>query len=296
MEPSQLDTGRIGVPSWTGDYPDPEVLRREVQAMVQAISDALLAKIPSDEITGIYFKGSANKHWDSPLDYVPQLSDVDIHVQFHDDAAVERRLGTMEAALDICAEMERGFFARVDSPIHTPLPQLIVLNHLLAQDDYFPSPHHTVVTLFGQPYPDDPLDDEPAIRRAESQHLLEHADSLASWPLRAVDKPGPYMRSFVKGLSWRVAPTAARVLCLDGVPAMQAWSMNRTQIVDRLCELGRDALADAYTRYYLSAWQCFLSAYADSAAARTAASAGVAVLQQGVDIARAAAEQQGVRG
>jgi hypothetical protein len=140
---------------WTGRYPAPEVLRREVAAMAAAAMEALLAQAPAEEIAGIYLKGSGQKPWLSPVDYVPELSDVDVHVLFREAACIESRLGSVEAALAVQAQMEDAYRARVPDPIHMPRPQLVILNHLLADPDYSPSPAETVVTLYGDSYPEE---------------------------------------------------------------------------------------------------------------------------------------------
>ena len=53
--------------------------------MAESIVEALLDEIPPEEIRGIYLMGSGQKEWDSPIDYVPEISDVDIHIQFYSD-------------------------------------------------------------------------------------------------------------------------------------------------------------------------------------------------------------------
>ncbi len=121
---------------WDERYPSREVLRSEVESMLAAFVEALFEAIPEAEIDGIYAKGSAFREWDSPLDYVPELSDVDIHVLFKDAAAVKRHLGTLQQALSIQASVEALYFARVPVPVHVPRPQLMIANHLLTEKDY----------------------------------------------------------------------------------------------------------------------------------------------------------------
>ena len=82
--------------AWTDRYPDPNRIRAEVRAMTDAHVEALTVRIPPDEIAGIYLKGSAHKPWDTPLDYVPEISDVDIHLWLRRTEDVERLLGTVE--------------------------------------------------------------------------------------------------------------------------------------------------------------------------------------------------------
>jgi hypothetical protein len=65
---------------WPTTYPDPEQLRREIRLMVQAVAGSLREVFGDSKVRAIWFKGSAQKQWESPMDYVPSLSDVDIHV------------------------------------------------------------------------------------------------------------------------------------------------------------------------------------------------------------------------
>ena len=76
--------------SWDNHYPNPNILKKEIKYMLDSFVEALLEIIPKKDIAGIYFKGSAIKEWASPLDYVPEISDIDIHLLFSDDSFVMR--------------------------------------------------------------------------------------------------------------------------------------------------------------------------------------------------------------
>ena len=75
---------------WSNRYPSQEVLQDEVRCMTESFFEVLLDEIPPREIRGLYFKGSAQKQWESLLDYVPEVSDVDIHILFSEDDAVQK--------------------------------------------------------------------------------------------------------------------------------------------------------------------------------------------------------------
>jgi hypothetical protein len=79
-------TGQLVLPPWNEVYPDPALLRREALCLANAFAGALLEMIPEQDIAGIYLKGSTLKEWESPIDYVAEVSDVDIHLLFADDA------------------------------------------------------------------------------------------------------------------------------------------------------------------------------------------------------------------
>ena len=69
---------------WPNDFPAREVLRADVEAMAEAWRTVLLEELGAAAIDGLYLKGSAAKRWDSLVDYVPELSDVDLHVRLSD--------------------------------------------------------------------------------------------------------------------------------------------------------------------------------------------------------------------
>ncbi len=270
--------------SWNERYPDPVALRREVEAMVAAYVDALFAKIPEKELAGVYFKGSAQKEWASPLDYVPELSDVDVHVLFAGDGAEAAHLGTPEQALELQAAAEAAYFAAVPDPLHVPRPQLIVLNSVIKEPDFVPTPAEAITVLYGRDYPAGASLEPQKLKDLDARRLAGEAAYLARFPMHAVDKPARYLREVLRGMVWRVSPTAPRVLYVLGVPFADAWTANRTSLVALLQEVGERDLASLYAQFYLYGWDYFLSEYNDHGAGRRALLAGIDVLRRGVEI------------
>jgi len=272
--------------SWTDRFPDQAALRAEVRALVEAFVEVILARIPHDEIAAIYFKGSARKQWDSPLDYVPEISDVDIHLLMRNEGDVERRLGAVAQTLPFAADVERAYLAKVKSPLHFPRPQVTIVNKLLSDPDYCPSPKETVETLYGEEYPAAAYADEAALGELCRRRILDDASAITTYPTRVMDRPGRYMWEIIRDLNWRVSPTGPRVLSVRGVPTREAWSLNRTHVVRRLRDVGETELAAHYRGYYLSGWDYFLSGLRDTDAGRRLVAAGVAVLARGLAIAQ----------
>jgi len=273
--------------SWSSHYADPRVLKTEAFSMVEAFAEVLLEEIPESEIEGIYCKGSVLKDWDSPLDYVPELSDVDIHLLFRDDGAEDRYLGSVEQAVNVQARVEERYFARVSKPLHVPRPQLLVLNRLILSEDYVPSPRPTVSVLYGKDAPDPDYSDPDRIRHTDCKRLLAEAEYLKHLPHQAVDRLAGYIRESLRQMSWRVSPAGPRVLHVLGLSTEKAWSVNRTEAVSLLKEMGQEQLARDYADYYLSAWEYYLSGYADGSAGRLSLLAGARVLGRGGEIAEA---------
>jgi hypothetical protein len=273
-------------PTWDARYPDRDRLRAEVECMAECFLEQLLSVIPEGEVRALYLKGSSKKAWESPLDYVPEVSDVDMHLWFHDDAAWRGYLGTVPQALEVQKGVEARFRARTAEPLHEPLPQLIVMNKLLADlDDFVYSPRSTVRVLYGEAYPQADYGDSDAIRRVDCKNLIENGKYVDAVPLHVVDKPGRYLRAALRPLVWRVSPVGPRVLHVSGLGTEEAWSLNRTRATSALRDRGFGGLADDYTAFYLAAWEYFLSGFADSDAGRSAIEAACTVLSESAEIA-----------
>ncbi len=274
-------------PTWGSRHPDRDTLRREAECLAECFRDQLLALIPGGAIRAIYLKGSVVKPWESPLDYVPEVSDVDMHIWFRDDAAWPMYLGTMPQALEVQAGVEARFAARVPRPLHEPRPQLIVMNKMMAEHEGFlHSPRSTVKVLYGEEYPEANYSDSAGIRRHDANQLVGEAEWVDRMPLHLVDKPGRYLREALRQLVWRVSPAGPRVLHVYGLDTEQAWSMNRTGVTQELRDLGMASLADGYSTFYLSSWDYFLSGFTDSDAGRSAVQAAARVLTESADIGR----------
>ena len=274
-------------PEWSSRYPDRDRLRAEADCLAACFLEQLLESIPETEIRGFYYKGSSKKAWESPLDYVPEVSDVDMHLWFHDDDAWHQYLDTVPQAMEVQRGVEARFRAKFAEPLHEPRPQFIVMNKLLAEiDDFVYSPRSTVTVLYGEEYPKGDYTDSDAIRRYDCKNLVRDDEWVGQSGLQVVDKPGRYLWQALRAVTWRVSPTGPRVLHVLGVETEDAWSMNRTTVATAMRDRGCGDLADGYIDYYLSSWDYFLSGLKDTDAGRSAIAAAVRVLSQGAAIGR----------
>lgn len=270
--------------TWTTAYPDRTALKREVRAMVEAIRAALLDELGERSIRGMYFKGSAQRPWESLLDYVPELSDVDVHVWLHrEDAATDAI--SLDAALRVQAAIERAYAERVPEPLHFPRPQIILLNALKREPRYVPPAAGMVEVLVGEALPDGEGASPDEILRMDAANLMDTAEAVAQLPMQVIDRPGRYSWTSLRNLSWRVSPAGPRVLDLLGMDPDEAWSINRTNVDAALRERGQSPLADKLAEYYLSAWDYFLSDYQDTDAARRTIRAGASAITLAAQIA-----------
>ncbi len=274
-------------PKWSDRHPDRDRLRAETRCLAACVRDLLLAHVTETEIRGIYLTGSTVKPWDSPLDYVPEVSDVDIHVAFHADNAWRQYLDTVPRALAIQAEIEVCFAKRIAQPLHHPRLQLLVMNQLMAERPGFVyAPQSTVVVLHGEAYPHDDYKDPDTTRRHNAANLVERAKFVQRLPLLAIDRLGPHTRDLLGQLVWRVSPVGPLALHLSGLGTEHVWSLNRTRVTAELRGLGLDTLADSYSTFYLSGWDYFLSGFTDTNVYRAAIQAGTGVLTYGAELGR----------
>jgi hypothetical protein len=251
--------------------------------MVEAIVGALLEKA-GDSIEGLWLKGSAAKSWDTPIDYVPEISDVDIHYRVADTKSFLREL---DDAIQMHVEIARRFRSLQPSPVHVPRPQFISVSQIEQSPDYIPSPPATIKTLYGASPPAVSNLDQHFVRVVDQQNLLKSADPefLNKAIADLVERPGHHLYPALRPLNWRVSPTGSRALSVLGVDYSTAWSANRTNTVEMLRLHDQEELADQFSAYYSSAWEFFLSNWQDEDAGRAAFAAGVMVLRLSAEVA-----------
>lgn len=257
-------------------------LRREIDAMAAAYAETLLELAPPVTVNAIYAKGSAFKKWDSLIDYVPELSDVDIHVRFTDNASAAQTFGTVRGALNVASKALSLFNTCCPDAVHKPRPQLVLLNDLESQPGHFPSPYETVRTLHGQDYQRaTPLEFERT-KAEDARRILADASFLvAEAPTKLADRPGRLAWHVVSLLTWRVGPAGPRILTQLGLEPLTAWSLNRTSIVRELATRANTRIAEAYAGFYLAGWEGFRSAFLNGDAAVKAILAAEVVFQEG---------------
>jgi hypothetical protein len=275
------DEGRL---DWPRGYPA-EVLRAETRAMVDAWVEVIRGSLPEGAVRAIHFKGSALKRWDTRIDYVPELSDVDVHLALTSDRD-EARLDDMTAAFEVNTRVLEAYRRRIPSALHLPKPQLVITNRLEQDPTVLPSPASTVETLLGEPYASASLSEEQraiSLQRGR-ETLLQARDFARALPMRIIDRPGQHIAQLLGEIGWRVSPTAPRVLELLGAPYEEAWTLNRTELVHALRERGQDVLAEAYQAYYLAGWRRFVEGW-ETGAALDVLRHGAEVLRLGADFA-----------
>ena len=276
---------RIQLPTWNDGYPDPERLRHEVSCMTEAIVETILDRVPKDEIRAIYLKGSAKKLWDTPIDYVPEASDIDIHAWFHDAEWEQSLFGNLDQAIAVQQDIEGRYRRKCKQPIHTPRPQIMIMNSLLGRPGYMHSPPDSVRVLIGENYPAADYSAADEIERYKCHDLLDFADILERYPYRVFDRPDKHLAELLRDLSFRVSPVGPIVLQLADLDPRIVWSMNRTRVTRALEDIDERDLAENYVGYFLARWRWFLSDGDDLDAVRDSVRAAVAVLERSESVA-----------
>jgi hypothetical protein len=267
--------------------PDPQY-RSEVDAMKAAYLETILEVIPRVALRDVFFKGSAFKVWDDLVDYVPELSDVDIHVWFEDDDGFDKTFPTLEAALEFSAKAEAQFFATCPKPLHVPRVQLFALNWLLTYESFVSNPAGNPHSHFGLEYPSGQNPDPDVIRAIDSKSLLEEAEHLnVIKPERMVDKHSKDFRAILCDLGERIGPLASRALSVLGSSSEEAWGgHNRSSLLLKLEAQGQHDLVSSIRGFYWNAWTYFLSQDRDGNAARSAIRHAANALEMGGQIAQ----------
>ncbi|MFX1286686.1 MAG: hypothetical protein ACFFB5_23820 [Promethearchaeota archaeon] len=207
-----------------------------------------------------YAKGSAIKQWDSPLDYVPILSDLDIHIKLVDDYEIFQNVSDPIAkSLDISENYEHNFRTKYPKSFHLPRSQLVTINHLETLPDYVPPRLSDIRIVYGEPII--PITLQPSrIREIDYNHLIKLKEILKNLPMSLIDRSGLDYWVLIRRINWQVSPTPIRLLTqIIDIPPLEIWSWNRTKIISELENHGFEELMQNYKEFYLKGWEAFLA-------------------------------------
>lgn len=266
---SLRQTARMPLSSWPAD---PARLRFEIHAMRDAILRGVDEFVPEAHLRGVYFKGSASKDWNTPCDYVPELSDLDLHLWFQEDVTEKYEAQFRESvfSLRFSGQVERGFLEQVPQPLHWPRPQILILNDALRRSPIWSRSHALV--LRGEAYPGtDPTTLE------DRETLLRVAREASGLGLDWMDKVGPQLWTALRSLNFRLSPLPARLLSAMGAGAW-VWGQNRSTLIQELRIRGFANVADGLEDYYAHAWRGFQSGWTDPRPMRAALTSGLRAL------------------
>ncbi|MHA2356206.1 MAG: hypothetical protein ACXADC_13580 [Candidatus Thorarchaeota archaeon] len=250
-------------------------IRMCLQSWIEVLRDEL-----GDRIDYVYSKGSSMKNWDSPIDYVPVVSDVDIHILLKDDEdffyGCEERF---DAAMRLSQRFEDRFFELEPEPLHFPRSQLIHVNRYKNEDSFVMPRVEDVQPLIGHP-PQEQLPSNDTIRQIDLKNLMELEEYIQWLPMGAMDRAGFDFWSLIRRMLWRVSPSPVRVITQTHDNAYEVWNWNRTKLSAYLLEMGLDEIEKFYREFYMAGWRLFISGYTSRADFRGVAISGYYLLKR----------------
>jgi hypothetical protein len=244
--------------------PDWEKLLRQAKddifCAVKVWSD-LLQETFGSRLEYAYAKGSALKHWDSPIDYVPIISDLDIHIRMSDSKSLfPSNEHGFASSIDTSERYETRFRELRNEPLHLPRVQIVHINPELDNPSFFLPQVPDVHIMVGSPNSARvPTSEE--IRNYDLQQLHQLSDFLEDIPRQAFDRVGLDFWSLLRRMNWRVSPAPIRLLTQSHTNPNDVWNWNRTKIVKELEKRKLVKLSESYQKFYEKGWGFFLSDY-----------------------------------
>ncbi|MBY8998426.1 MAG: hypothetical protein KGD60_11900 [Candidatus Thorarchaeota archaeon] len=226
----------------------------------------------------VYAKGSATKPWDSHIDYVPTISDVDIHIGLKDD---EPLLGNtpddFDLAVSLSRQCEEEFLRRRPNHLHVPRMQVIETRFLLQNVQYTPPRPQDIQKLYGEPHLQK-LPSPDIIRAGDLERISDEKEFVDDLPRRILDRTGLDWWAIIRTMSWRVSPSPVRILTQKHSDPLEVWSWNRTTIHRELLKEGYDTIASYYHGFYEYGWSLFLSEFKELSEFRAVVNNGYKLL------------------
>jgi hypothetical protein len=233
--------------------------RHDVDLCIQTWS-GILCEFLGSRVLCAYAKGSAIKKWCSCIDYVPILSDVDIHLMLADGAKLfPDKEAAFEQAMGLSSSYEERFVEANPDHLHIPRTQIVILNEIQKEEDYVPPLPRDVRVMFGESLEMEPLP-PGVVRRIDLERLASDGESLQRLPMSVIDRTGPdFWVTIRQHMNWRVSPSPFRLLSQVFPDPLAVWSWNRTRIHDELGKRGYTEIAASYEAYYEAGWELFES-------------------------------------
>jgi hypothetical protein len=255
--------------------------RHDVRMCIQAWSD-ILRSVLGNRIDYLVAKGSAVKAWESPIDYVPIVSDVDLHLNLKSGTIFSEADDPIAMALSISERYNTLFLEMEPKPLHIPRSQLILVSrlkeNLLKDNGLFVEPRlKDVRVVIGQPSYSNKIKPD-LIRKVDKSNLLKEEEYISWAPMGAIDRSGLDYWAMMRRMTWRIGPAPYRLLTQSHDDPMEVWSWNRTRLRNELQDRGHNDLATNYESFYFNGWKAFLSDFKSEEAMRSMILSGCRVL------------------
>lgn len=231
--------------------------RRDVDAAVEVWRQLIQERL-NDRIDYAILKGSCIKEWESPVDYVPVISDIDIHLGVKDSMSLfpETRGGLLYS-LETTRLYEERFMEMRPDHLHIPRPQVVIMNE--SRVDWLPERPEEVKLLLGE-MPLKPEEPVEHLRARDLDELAELAPLLARLPVQVIDRIDLEYYRVLRTLCYVVSPTPIRVLSQYTDPK-HTWTLNRTNVLRELELNGFQGIAEPYREYYFTGWKAFTEGF-----------------------------------
>ena len=232
----------------------------------------------SKSIEYAYAKGSATKNWDTYIDYVPVLSDVDIHIKIKEHSRFLDDDNSFHESVNISELYETRFLEQNPNYFHLPRMQIIKINDLEKKIDFVHPRITGIIPIYGKPkLTGNPPNDE--LRQIDMKNLLELGDFLPTIPMSMVDRTGLDLWSLVRRINWRVSPSPVRILTQTSSDPLSLWELNRTSITEELEKHDLHLISESYKDFYYEGWIAFMEDFTNSQSMRRIISNGFEVLK-----------------
>lgn len=207
----------------------------------------------SDSIEYAYFKGSALKKWDSYLDYVPLISDLDVHIKAINNKLSDDFLKTLDFTDKVWLTWKKQY----PNALHIPRLQVVFIHDMGKLPRFVPSRPDLIEVFIGEHTPEQ-LPDRETIRKYDLKNLMEMQETLDNLSHSFVDRYGREYYIFLRRMVWKISPTPVRLLS-QIYDSHEVWTWNRSMVYDKLIKSGYDEIAEAIKNYYTAGWELFLS-------------------------------------
>jgi len=267
------------MPDWEGLL---KQAREDVLCAVD-IWSSILKETFGSRLEYAYAKGSALKQWDTFVDYVPVLSDLDMHIMLRDsDDMFPNDADGFASSIDVARKFEERFPTKRPDHLHFPRAQIVHLNPNLDNDFFILPQVSEVHVMVGTPK-DGPIQTEEELRKQDLSRIRDMSEYIEDLPRQAVDRVGLDFWTLLRRMSWRVSPSPVRILSQVHRSVHEVWTWNRTRVTKELRNYNYHNIADSYQNYYKKGWELFLSGFSDYSKLREIVTHGYAVLRGCLD-------------
>ena len=262
------------------DYSELMEKARDDTRVAMEVWAEILPQFFGSRLEYVYVKGSALKPWDSHIDYVPTISDVDIHLGLKDDQPLFGNTpNDFDTAVSLSRQCEEEFLRRRPDHLHVPRMQVIETRFLLQSEKYTPPRPEDIKILYGEPHLQE-LPSPDIIRAGDLERIFDEKEFVDDLPRRILDRTGLDWWAIIRTMCWRVSPSPVRILTQSHPDPIEVWSWNRTTIHRELLKEGYDTIASCYHGFYQSGWNLFLSEFKGLSEFRIVANNGYYVLHE----------------